>query len=50
MDVLTGDGGLAIFTAAGIVVTAVSIVFDARAQRARVAVTEEIPLDLGRTA
>ena len=51
MDLLTGDSGLAVFTAVGIVVTAFSIVRDAKAQKARVAtVTEEISVDLGRAA
>jgi hypothetical protein len=51
MELLTSDGGLAIFTAAGIVATAVSILRDAKAQKARVAsLTEEIPIDLGRAA
>jgi hypothetical protein len=51
MELLTSDGGLAIFAAAGIVATAVSIVRDAKAQRARVApVTEDVPIDLGRAA
>jgi hypothetical protein len=51
MDLVMGDGGLAIFTAAGIVATAVSIVRDARAQKARVVtVTEEVPVDLRRAA
>jgi hypothetical protein len=50
MDLLTGDGGLAIFTAAGIVATAFSIVRDAKAQKARVAVADEAPVDLRRAA
>jgi len=51
MDLLTGDAGLAIFTAVGIAVTAVSIVRDARMQKARlVTVTEEPPRELGRAA
>jgi len=51
MDLLTGDGGLVIFAAVGIVATAVSILRDAQGQKARiVAVTEEIPTDLGRAA
>jgi hypothetical protein len=51
MDLLTGDAALAIFTSVGIVVTAVSIVRDAKEQKARLsAVTEEIPVDLGRAA
>jgi hypothetical protein len=51
MDVLTGDAGLAIFAALGIAMTAVSIVRDAKVQRARlVTVIEEAPIDLGRAA
>ena len=51
MDLLTGDVGLVIFAAVGIVATALSILQDARAQKARsVAVTEEGPIDLGRAA
>jgi len=51
MDLLTGDAGLAIFTTVGIVMTAVSIVRDARAQKARlVTVAEEAPGDLPRAA
>ena len=51
MDLLTGDAGLAIFTALGIVVTAVSIVRDAKQQKARlVTVAEEAPIDLPRAA
>jgi len=51
MDVLTGDAALAIFAAVGIVATAVSIVRDAKQQKARlVTVTEEVPVDLGRAA
>ena len=47
MDLLTGDAGLAIFTAVGIAVTAVSIVRDAKLQKARlVTVVEEAPADL----
>ena len=47
MDLLTGDAGLAIFTAVGIVVTAVSIVRDAKEQKARlVTATEEVLVDL----
>jgi hypothetical protein len=49
MDLLTGDGALAIFAAVGIVVTTVSIVRDAKAQKARL-VTEEVPVDLTRAA
>ena len=51
MDLLTGDAGLAIFTAVGIVVTAVSIVRDAKGQKARVVtVAEDAPVDLPRAA
>jgi len=51
MDLLTTDAGLAIFTAVGIVVTAVSIVRDARQQKARlVTVAEEPSADLPRAA
>ena len=51
MDLLTGDAGLAIFTALGIVVTAVSILRDAKVQKARlVTVVEEDPVDLGHAA
>ena len=51
MDLLTGDAGLAIFAAVGIVVTAVSIVRDAKDQKARlVTVAEEAPIDLPRAA
>jgi hypothetical protein len=51
MDLLTGDGGLAIFTAAGIVATAFSIVRDAKAQKASVAtVADEAPVDLRHAA
>ena len=50
MDLLTGDAGLAIFTAVGIAVTAVSIVRDAKVQKARLVVIEEAPVDLGRAA
>jgi len=51
MDFLTGDAALAIFATVGIVATAVSIVRDAKEQKARlVTVTEEIPIDLGRVA
>ena len=47
MDLLTGDAGLAIFTAVGIAVTAVSIVRDAKTQKARlITVIEEAPADL----
>jgi hypothetical protein len=49
MELLTSDGGLAVFTAIGIVATAISIVRDARAQKARL-VTEEVPVELRRAA
>ena len=51
MDLLTGDAGLAIFAAVGIAVTAVSIVRDAKVQKARLlTVVEEGPADLSRAA
>jgi hypothetical protein len=53
MDLLTGDAGLAIFTAVGIAVTAVSIVRDAKVQKARLMTVVEKPavdLDLRRAA
>jgi len=53
MDLLTGDAGLAIFTAVGIAVTAVSIVRDAKGQKARLMTVVEKPavdLDLRRAA
>jgi hypothetical protein len=51
MDLLTGDAGLAIFTAVGIAVTAVSILRDAKVQKARLlTVVEEAPADLSRAA
>jgi hypothetical protein len=51
MELLTGDAGLVIFAAAGIVATAVSILRDAKAQRAQIApLTEEVPIDLRRAA
>ena len=51
MDLLTGDAGLAIFTAVGIAVTAVSILRDAKGQKARlVPLVEEAPADLRRAA
>ena len=51
MDLLTGDAGLAIFTAVGIAMTAVSIVRDARVQKARLfTVAEEAPVELSRAA
>jgi hypothetical protein len=47
MDLFTGDAGLAIFTAVGIAVTAVSIVRDAKTQKARLlTVVNEAPVDL----
>jgi hypothetical protein len=51
MDLLTGDAGLAIFTALGIAMTTVSIVRDAKVHKARLmTVIEEGPIDLGRAA
>ena len=52
MDLLTGDAGLAIFTAVGIAVTAVSIVRDAKVQKARLLMTvpDEAPIELRRAA
>jgi hypothetical protein len=51
VDLLTGDAGLAIFAAVGIVATAVTIVRDAKEQKARLlSVSEEIPVDLGHAA
>ena len=51
MDLLTGDAGLAIFTAIGIAVTTVSILRDAKGQKARlVTVVEKGPSDLRRAA
>jgi len=51
MDLLTGDVGLVIFTAVGIVVTAVSIVRDAKDQKARlVTVAQDASVDLPRAA
>ena len=49
MELLTSDSGLAFLTALGIVATAVSIVRDARAQKARL-VTEEVPTDFPEAA
>jgi hypothetical protein len=51
MDLLSGDAGLAILTCVGIAATAVSILRDAKSQKARlVAVSDEVPVDLGRAA
>lgn len=51
MDLLTGDAGLAIFTAVGIVATAFSIVRDAKDQKARLlTVADEAPVELPRAA
>jgi hypothetical protein len=51
VDLVTSDGGLAILAAIGIVATALSIVRDAKAQKAQVvAVTEDVPIDYGRAA
>lgn len=49
IELLIGDGGLAVFAAVGIVATAVFIVRDAKAQKARV-LTEDVPVDFGRAA
>ncbi len=49
MELLTSDSGLAFLTALGIVATAVSIVRDARAQKARL-VTEEVRTDFPEAA
>jgi len=49
MELLTSDSGLALLTALGIVATAVSIVRDARAQKARL-VTEEVRTDFPEAA
>jgi hypothetical protein len=52
MDLFTGDAGLAIFTAVGIAVTAVSIVRDAKVQKARLLTVAEdaAPVELRRAA
>ena len=50
MDLLTGDAGLAIFAAVGIALTAVSIVRDAKVQKARLVMIEEGPAKLRRAA
>jgi len=51
MDLLTGDAGLAIFTAVGIVATAFSIIRDAKQQKARLlTVAEKAQVDLPRAA
>jgi hypothetical protein len=48
---MTSDGGLVVLAGIGIVATAVSILRDAKAQRAQVvAVTEDVPVDFGRAA
>jgi hypothetical protein len=49
MELLTGDAGLMIFAAVGIAVTAVSIVRDAKQQKAHL-VAEPVSLDLDRAA
>jgi hypothetical protein len=49
IELLTSDAALAVFTAIGIVVTAVSIVRDARAQKAEL-LAEEVSIDLRRAA
>jgi hypothetical protein len=43
LDFLTGDGGILLFATVGIVATAVSIVHDARGQKARL--SEELEAD-----
>lgn len=50
MDLLTGDAGLAIFAAVGIAVTAVSIVRDAKVQKAQLVTVAEEPVELPRAA
>ena len=51
MDLLTGDAGLAIFTAVGIVATAFSIIRDAKQQKARLlTVADEGQVELPRAA
>jgi len=45
MDLLTSDGALLVLAAVGIATTAVSIVRDAKAQRAHVG-TEEVPVEV----
>jgi len=49
IETLTSDGGLAVMTVVGIMVTAVSILRDAKAQKSRL-VTEDLPADLQRAA
>ena len=49
IEILTSDGGLAVLTVVGIMVTAVSILRDARAQKSRL-VTEDLSVDLRRVA
>ena len=49
MELITSDGGLAVFTAVGIVVTAFSIVRDAKAQKAR-RLPEEVRTNLPNAA
>jgi len=51
MELLTGDAGLAVFTAVGIVATAFSIIRDAKQQKARLlTVADEAQVDLPRAA
>jgi len=48
IEALTGDGALVLFSTLGLVVTAVSIVRDARAQKQRLAMQDfslDLPLD-----
>ena len=45
IEALTGDGALVLFSTLGLVVTAVSMVRDARAQKQRLA-TQDFSLDL----
>jgi hypothetical protein len=49
VELLTSDGALALLTALGIAGTAISILRDAKAQKARV-LAEEVPADLRRAA
>ncbi len=49
IELLTSDVALAVFSAIGIAGTAVSIVRDARAQKARL-LAEEVSIDLRRAA
>jgi hypothetical protein len=49
IEALTGDGALVLFSTLGLVVTAVSIVRDTRAQKQRLAM-QDFSLDLDRAA